>query len=200
MYIFDKVVATIVPTGIVNTPVRYEFDFYLSSHTMSFSDAKKVADPAFLEDRVAQLRNSYREQNAGEQIELTSATSKIRGYQGGLCHIALLGIDYTPHLVLLRRGADAPTSPLMLDIAAGRMEFSDESWQETILREGLTEIGYYTSEEKLCHCCDHIGSRMFHRLDKFMKDAYERTALFPDVPYHNREGARVAGLQKLLQF
>ncbi len=177
MYIFDRVTAKVVETKTSLQPFRLEFDFYQGTQKLPFSEAKKVADPVFLENRVAEVKEAYAQQNVGKEIELTSDTSKIRGYQGGLCHIAM--INAKPYLVLLRRGADAPTSPLMLDIAAGRMDDSDETWEETMLREGTTEIGYYGREGRVLPTFDRreFSPQIIASLTGKVMSAYEQVGI-----------------------
>ncbi len=178
MYVFEKVTAKVVETTTPWQPYRLEFDFFAGRRNVPFKEAKNVADASFLEDRLAQMREAYAENKVGEEIELTSKESKIRGYQGGLCHIVMLGSK--PHLVLLKRGVDAPTSPLVLDIAAGRMEEDlDKSWEETIFREGFTEIGYYTPHKRVLPVfrAGEVDTTVGSRLTGHVTTAYDQIGI-----------------------
>ncbi len=164
MYIFDRVVGKVVPTGNGQASLRYEFDFYQGTEIKPFKEAKAVADPTFLTDRVAALEALYASGNAGT-VEFTSDTSKVRGYQGGLLH--LLFNKGKMYLVCPLRGADAPSSPLMLDIQAGRLNLDNEeersdNWQDSLIRKGF-EVGYFTDRERVV---PHVGSLFGRALDR----------------------------------
>lgn len=157
MYIFDRVIAKVVETGIQRQQYRTDITFYRGRDVLPFSAAKKVADEGFLTDRIAQLEEAYRQQKVGTEIELTReegpghAASRIRGYQGGLVHfVNSAGHKY---LVLPLRKEDAPSSPLMLDIQAGRLNLDNAEeaqwdWRDFLVRRGV-EVGYFTSTHRL---------------------------------------------------
>lgn len=148
MYIFEKVIAAVRKTTIERVPFRYEFDFYQGTVTKPFAEAKKAADRDFLADRVAQLHALYASGKEGT-VELTSETSKVRGYQGGFVHFVRSGSKI--YLIAPLRGRDAPSSPYMLDIQAGRLnldnaEEQQDSWQTSLYRKGF-EVGYFCDQE-----------------------------------------------------
>lgn len=181
MYIFDRVVGNVVPTGNAQTPLRYKFDFYLGTEIKPFKEAKAVADSAFLTDRVAELHALYAQGNEGT-VELTSDTSKVRGYQGGLVH--LLFNKGKMYLVCPLRGADAPSSPLMLDIQAGRLNLDNEEeqadgWQDSLVRKGF-EVGYFTARKRVVPLVGVSFERCIdHALIAALRTSY--AAAVPDV-------------------
>ncbi|MFH1650299.1 MAG: hypothetical protein ABIA93_07180 [Candidatus Woesearchaeota archaeon] len=91
---------------------------------LQFKEAKGIADVNWLN---AQLSSG--------KAEVVSATSFLRGYQGGMLQV--IG-DY---VVFPQRGFDAPSSPGKLDVCAGRTTPEDRSaWRDLVIREGLEEI------------------------------------------------------------
>src|SRR3989338_3621720 len=147
MYIFDKVTATVEETKNPHNPIALVFDFYVGTQFFPFSDAKKVADPSFLSSQIAEVLDAYACEAVGTTVELTSDTSKIRGYQGGLCHFVIN--NGRRYLITPLRGRDAPSSPLMLDIQAGRLEsVADGSWEDLLIRKGF-EVGMYTDSARV---------------------------------------------------
>jgi hypothetical protein len=136
MYVIDDAFAK-VSNGNVS------FHFSHGNRTVSFEEAERLADASFLEQAVAEIKR-IQQRRASGRVSLTRSeepASYLRGYQGGLVHIIE---DKTgdAHLVSLVRSADAPRSPLQLDIQSGRTDLGKAPEKSITWFRLLTQSGF----------------------------------------------------------